>query len=281
MKVREYKIEINANAQKVWFVLWDNYNYKQWTNVFHEGSNAVTDNWKEGSKVHFLTPEGKGMYSIVSFNKPLEKMEFTHIGNISDFKELPLDEEAKEWSGGKERYSISENNGVTTLVVAIDVYEKYMDYFDGVFPTALKKVKTMAENFYITIQVNIKTKPNEVWEKWNNADDITKWCTATETWHTPSASNDLRLGGLYQYRMEAKDGSMGFDFEGTYTAIEVNHIIEYTIIDGRKVKIKFEEQDNGVLITESFEPESMNSFDLQRDGWQSILNNFKKYVEHE
>ena len=86
MQKKEYKIKINATPQKVWFALWDDNHYRNWTSVFCEGSYALTDNWKEGSTVHFLTTEGKGMYSIVSENKPLVKMEFTHIGNINNFK---------------------------------------------------------------------------------------------------------------------------------------------------------------------------------------------------
>ncbi len=281
MQKKEYKIKINATPQKVWFALWDDNHYRNWTSVFCEGSYAKTDNWKEGSRVHFLTPDGKGMFSNVSENRPFEIMEFTHIGNIDNFKELPLDEETKQWSGGKERYVITESNGETTVSVTIDIYEKYMEFFDTAFPKGLEKVKALAENFYITVQTSVNASIEKVWEKWNNPGDIIKWCTATETWHTPTAENDLRIGGLFKYRMEAKDGSMGFDFGGTYTAVEENKNIEYTMADGRKAKIIFEKQEDRVTITESFEAETMNTFDLQRDGWQAILNNFKKLTENE
>lgn len=279
MQTREYKIEINATAQQVWFALWDDVHYRNWTSVFCPGSHAITDNWKEGGKVHFLTPEGKGMYSIVSENTPYKKMVFTHIGNIFNYKELPLDEEAKKWTGGKEGYTVSENNGITTLVVTIDVYEKFMEFFDTVFPKALEKVKALAEDFYITVQTTVNASIDKVWEKWNNPNDITKWCIATDTWHTPSAENDLRPGGAFKYRMEAKDGSMGFDFGATYTAIEKNKSIAYGIEGGRKVKILFETDGGTVKITESFEAETENPFEMQRHGWQNILDNFKKYVE--
>jgi uncharacterized protein YndB with AHSA1/START domain len=281
MQKKEYKIKIHATPQKVWFALWDDNHYRNWTNVFCEGSFAKTDNWREGSKVHFLTPDGKGMYSIVSKNIPFETMEFTHMGNIDNFQELPLDEETKQWSGGKERYAISENDGITTLIATIDLYEKYMEFFDTVFPKGLEKVKALAENFYITVQTTVKASIEKVWGKWNNPGDITKWYTATETWHTPIAENDLRIGGLFKYGMEAKDGSMGFDFSGTYTAIEQNKLIEYTMADGRKAKIIFETDGDYVNIIESFEAETMNTFDLQRDGWQAILNSFKKHTENE
>lgn len=281
MLLKEYKISINASAQKVWFSLWDDFHYRNWTSVFCEGSYAVTDNWKEGSKVHFLAPDGKGMYSTVEVNEPFEKMVFSHIGNINDFKELPLDDEAKQWTGYKERYSISENNGVATLAVTIDIYEKHFDFFESVFPKGLEKLKALAEKFYITVQTTVNASIDKVWEKWNNPGDITKWCYATDTWHTPFAVNDLKVGGHFKYRMEEKDGSMGFDFNGTFKVIEKNKRIEYTIEGGRKVKINFENDNGKVKITESFEAETENPFEMQRDGWQAILNNFKKYIENE
>lgn len=279
MQVKEFKIEINANAQKVWFALWDSFHYCAWTSVFCEGSYAITDNWKEGSRVHFLTPEGKGMYSIVSENKLYEKMVFTHIGEIDNFKELPLDTETEKWTGYQERYSIFENNGVTTVVVTIDVYENYVDFFETLFPKGLEKVKALAENFYITVQTTVNASIDQVWETWNDPNDITKWYTATDTWHAPVAENDLKIGGSFKYRMEAKDGSLGFDFAGTYTTIEQNQTIEYTAEDNRKVKINFETVGDQVKITESFEAETTNSFELQRGGWQAILDNFKKFID--
>ena len=281
METREYKIEINASAQKVWFCLWDNFHYLNWTSVFGEGTYVITDNWEEGSKVHFLNPEGKGMYSWVTENKPFKKMVFTHVGDVDNYEELPLNEETNKWTGSKEQYELSEKNGVTTVMVTVDLYEKFIDFFDNVFPKGLKRVKEMAENFYITVQTTVTAPIDKVWEKWNDPEAITKWCVATDTWHTPTAENDLRIGGLLKSRMEAKDGSMGFDFAGTYTAIEPNKSIEYTIEDGRKVKIVFETRGDEVKITESFEAETANPFDMQRDGWQAILDNFKKYTENE
>ncbi|MFH1051238.1 MAG: hypothetical protein V1779_09975 [bacterium] len=93
---REYKIEIFANAQMVWFALWDDVHYRKWTSVFNEGSYVKTDNWKEGSTVHFLDPEGNGMYSIITENKPFEKMTFTHKGEIKNFLEQPVNEKTEQ-----------------------------------------------------------------------------------------------------------------------------------------------------------------------------------------
>lgn len=118
-----------------------------------------------------------------------------------------------------------------------------------------------------------------VWKCWTSPSDIVQWNAASEDWHTPRASNDLRVGGRFSYRMEARDGTMGFDFEGTYTGIEPGKLIEYTMDDDRKVWIQFSESDEGILVEESFEAEDIHTAELQREGWQAILDRFKRYVE--
>lgn len=120
---------------------------------------------------------------------------------------------------------------------------------------------------------------DKVWEYWTKPEHIVKWNSASEDWHTPRAENDLRVGGTFTSRMESRDGSQGFDFGGTYTEVEPHARIAYTIADGRKVEAVFVETSEGIQITETFDPESENPEDMQRAGWQSILDNFKKYVE--
>jgi len=131
----------------------------------------------------------------------------------------------------------------------------------------------------ITIEATIKAPLEKVWDLWTTSEHITKWNNASEDWHTPRAENDLRVGGKFLWRMEAKDGSAGFDFTGTYDEIKLNELIAYTIEGGRKVRIVFAPLGNYTLVTESFEPENENSEEMQKNGWQSILDNFKKYVE--
>lgn len=276
---REYKIEINANAQKVWYALWDDAHYRKWTSVFIEGSYAKTDNWKEGTTVHFLNPDGSGMFSIITENKLFKKMTFTHKGEIKNFKEKPFDVKAKQWLDAIESYTLTENNGYTNLLVEANLPEDFVEFTDKTYPIGLQIVKESAENFCIIVQTNIKAPVVLVWEKWNNPDDVMRWNFASDDWCCPKASNDLRIGGKFSSRMEAKDGSMGFDFEGIYKTIATNQLIEYVMADDRQVKIHFENEGGGTAITIAFSPETINSFDLQRDGWQSILNNFKKYVE--
>jgi len=132
----------------------------------------------------------------------------------------------------------------------------------------------------ITIKATINASINKVWEFWTLPEHITKWSFASPDWHTPYAENDLKEGGKFKSTMAAKDGSMSFDFEGEYTLVKENQAIEYVMADGRKVEISFNETPDGVEIIESFDPETQNPEEMQRGGWQAILDNFKSYVEN-
>lgn len=120
----------------------------------------------------------------------------------------------------------------------------------------------------------------KVWKYWNNPAHIVNWNTASSDWHTPKALNDLRVGGSFCYTMAAKDGSFSFDFAGEYTNVENHSLIAYSMSDGRHVVNKFEVDDKSVKITVTFDPENENPLDMQRDGWQSILDSFKTYTEN-
>jgi uncharacterized protein YndB with AHSA1/START domain len=131
----------------------------------------------------------------------------------------------------------------------------------------------------IAVEAIVKASSKVVWKLWTTPEDITQWNNASDDWHTPNAKNDLRSGGTFLFRMEAKGGSFGFDFGGVYSNIIERELIVYTLGDGRKVEIRFTDRGTETGIVETFEPESRNPIDMQRDGWQSILNNFKKYAE--
>jgi uncharacterized protein YndB with AHSA1/START domain len=132
----------------------------------------------------------------------------------------------------------------------------------------------------ITVGTLINAPIEKVWAFWTATEHITKWNHASEDWHTTRAENDLRIGGKFLSRMEAKDGSFGFDLKGIYDAIIINEEISYTLLDDRKVVITFSQTENGVKIIEIFDAENENSLELQKFGWQAILNNFKTYVEN-
>jgi uncharacterized protein YndB with AHSA1/START domain len=131
----------------------------------------------------------------------------------------------------------------------------------------------------ITVENLINAPVEKVWRAWSTPDDITKWCSPSDEWHTPRAENDLQKGGRFLSRMEAKDGSMGFDFGGVYNEVRDHEYIEYTIDDNRNVKIYFTAEGDKTRVVETFEAETMNSVDMQRAGWQAILDSFKKYTE--
>lgn len=136
------------------------------------------------------------------------------------------------------------------------------------------------EKTKITIRATVHAPVSKVWKLWTTPADIVKWNNASDDWHTTRAENDLRPGGKFRARMEAKDGSQGFDFFGTYSIVKTNRQIEYMTGDDRKVKIDFADNGNETAITETFEAESQNSIEMQREGWQAILDNFKKYSEN-
>lgn len=134
-------------------------------------------------------------------------------------------------------------------------------------------------NATITISAAIKQERTNVWNYWTQPKHITQWNFASDDWCCPGAENDLTVGGKYKARMEAKDGSFGFDFEAIYDEIIEHEKIVYTIEDGRKVTTTFEKLNDATKVTTTFEAESENPIEMQRDGWQAILDNFKKYVE--
>lgn len=135
------------------------------------------------------------------------------------------------------------------------------------------------EKTMLTVQAIVPAPVDRVWKFWTSPEDIIKWNNASDDWHTPRAENDLRVGGKFSSRMEARDGSMGFDFEGIYETVKINEQIEYVIGDSRKVRIDFSAIGDETKVVETFEAENTHSIELQQSGWQAILDNFKKYVE--
>lgn len=131
----------------------------------------------------------------------------------------------------------------------------------------------------ITVKTTVQAPVEKVWDAWSNPEDIKKWNSASPDWHTPKAENDLRTGGKFSSRMEAKDGSFGFDFGGTYDEVVTHELIVYTLGDGRKVIIHFKSNGDSTDVIETFEAEGTNPVDMQQAGWQAIMDSFKKYVE--
>jgi uncharacterized protein YndB with AHSA1/START domain len=131
----------------------------------------------------------------------------------------------------------------------------------------------------IKVEATVNAPVEKVWKLWTNPEHVTQWNHASDDWHSPRAENDLRPGGNFLYRMEAKDGSFGFDFTGTYDEVIPNEYIEYTLGDGRKVKTDFRAAEGTTKIVVVFEAEQTHTEEMQRQGWQAIMDNFKKYAE--
>jgi uncharacterized protein YndB with AHSA1/START domain len=135
------------------------------------------------------------------------------------------------------------------------------------------------EKTAITIEAVVKAPVEKVWAYWSEPEHITRWAFASDDWHAPYADNDLRKEGKFKTTMAAKDGSFSFDFEGVYTDVQLHKVIEYVMSDGRKVKTLFTANGNETKIMETFDPENTHPLEVQRSGWQAILDNFKKYTE--
>jgi len=136
-----------------------------------------------------------------------------------------------------------------------------------------------AEKTIIKVETKINAPIEKVWEYWTEPSHIIRWNNASDDWHTPRAENDLRVGGGFLSRMESRDGSMGFDFSGKYTKVDKHERIAYAMDDGREVQIYFTSNGEETRVSEFFDAEQTNPIEMQKDGWQSIMDNFKKYVE--
>lgn len=131
----------------------------------------------------------------------------------------------------------------------------------------------------LTVSIEVNVPVEKAWEIWGTPEHIMQWCHASDDWHTPYATNDLRTGGEFTTAFAAVDGSMAFDFTGTYSEVRPFEYIAYTITGGRDVSIHFERTDTGTRIVEKFDAEDIHTAEQQIEGWQAILVNFKKHAE--
>lgn len=136
-----------------------------------------------------------------------------------------------------------------------------------------------ADTQSITVETLVNAPVEKAWKAFSEPEHIRQWAFASDDWHAPYAENDLRKDGKFKTTMAAKDGSFSFDFEGVYTSVVPNKSFEYVIADGRTVKVDFLQEANGTRIKETFDPENENPIDMQRAGWQAILENYRKHVE--
>ena len=279
-----YSLFIPAPRQTVWDAVIGKETYPQWTEDFCPGSD-VRGEWKAGEKIHFIAPNAEGthdgMYSEIAELRPLEYISIHHLGILRNDQPVTEGKEAQEWKDAYENYTFTEEGAGTMFRVDIDLEENWIPFFNDLWPKALERVKQICidgESNLVSVFTWIKAPTEKVWEYYTNPAHVTRWNFASPDWECPTATADLREGGKFSSRMQAKDGNMGFDFGGAYTKVEAPTHLAYRMDDGRTAQVDFRSEGEYVHVTVRFEKESMNPRALQKQGWQAILTSFADFV---
>ncbi len=286
MKKLNFEIEIETSREIVWDSIVNKTKYDRWTNAFGETSH-FEGGWKKGDTIRFLAfnNEGQkmGMISEIAESRFPEYISIRHLGQILNGVEDYTSDEVKKWAPSFENYTIEKlGERLTLFKLDMETPDDYYEMFIQMWPNALNKLKQVSEeslNTKITISTSINATPEKVWEYWTEPKHITIWNTASDDWHCPYAENDLRENGKFRSTMASRDGKMSFDFEGVYSLVKIHKAIHYGMADGREVQVEFSPDGNATWVTETFDAENVHPAELQRNGWQSILNNFKRHVE--
>lgn len=289
MKTLSLSALIPASPEVVWTAITSDTFYRVWANVFSEGSFFV-GTWEANTPMQFLGPNENGVLggltSMVIKNIPYKELWLEHRGFVMDGKEDYTSEEVKKWAPSFERYFLEAEGQQTRFRLEMQMDEDWYDMMEESWKNAFIKLSELCANI-LHVSTVINTPQEEVWNKFTEPTHIVHWNFADDSWHCPKASNDVQVGGKLVATMAAKDGSMAFDFTGTYTAVIPHRSLEYTIapmdeynIESiRRVVVKFTPTEEGTRVDEFFEAESLHSHDLQKAGWTAILQNFKAYVE--
>lgn len=289
MKTIHQSIDIHATKEAIWAAVINENKYKLWTAAFHEGSR-FEGIWQKGSRLKFLAKDANGvdmgMISEVVVFEHLSDIGIKPVGFVGEGQEDYESEALKEWTQTLESYHIEAiAEGVQRFTVTQTIPEEHFKMLNDSWALALVKLKEVCEQDLhpfskIEISAVIDAAIEDVWTYWTSGEKMVKWNFASDDWHCPQAAVDLRVGGDFTATMAAKDGSFAFDFGGTYTEIVPYKRLVSQIGDGRMIWVDFEVlSPNQVKVVEVFEAEGENSLDMQREGWQAILNNFKKAVE--
>ncbi len=275
MITNNLEIEINASIEKVWLALTN-------ANEFHKWMKRVTvaTDWKQGSEIIYTCYDETG--KVMQW----EGMEMIWQGSIKTIrlhKELTCIYPSQSTGLIEESYLLEKLDGNKTKLLQIQIVTTQAvadGYKDGTLHS-LQLLKNHLESMSTKIKVSttVNAPIAKVWACYTQPEHITNWNFASDDWLCPRAENDLRVGGKYSARMEAKDGSFGFDFEAIYTKVEMPQELTYTMADGRIATTSFETIEHQTLVSTTFDPENENPAEMQQQGWQMILNNFKKYTE--
>lgn len=282
MQKLHFSIVIDASREQVYSKMLDKPTYQQWTEEFAHGS-TYEGSWERGAKIRFIDPSGGGMLSEIAENRPNEFVSIRHVGMIgSDGVEDTTSEAVKDWTPAYENYTFTDKDGGTEVAVEMDASDEWAGMMAEMWPHALERLKKLCEGKLpakLTVAATVNVPVEKAWEYRTKIEHITQWAFASDTWEALEAENDVRSGGRFRTRMRAKDGSAQFDFTGKYTAVEDGKSFTYRMDDGRFADVTFEAVEGGTRVTESFEPEGSNTLEVQQDGWQAIIDNYKKYAE--
>ena len=281
-------IDINATREAVWNAITGDESYRRWTSAFSEGSHFV-GGWNTGDSIHFLGPNEDGimagMVSQIAESVEPELIIIRHLGMIKGDEIDMTSDLVKSWTPSLETYKLERlSDHKTRFHMDLDIPAEYYDMMEAMWIKAMAILKDVAEENpnaprRITVATLVKAEEGKVWTYYTEPDHIKKWNAASDDWHCPAAENDLRIGGRFNYKMAAKDGSVSFDFAGKYTDLHYGHSFSYVLDDNRTVDVVFSYQAEKMCVIVNFETETENSPELQRAGWQAILDRFKEYVE--
>ena len=260
-------IDIKAPRETVWNAITTDALYRRWTKAFHETSH-FEGGWNTGDKIHFIgiNEDGKkeGMVSEIAESRFPEYISVRHLGFIKDGEIDTTSDEVKAWAPMYENYRIEKiNDHLTRFHIDMDVEDDWYGMFENMWPKALALLKDVCEENNpgpktVTVISMVGGEEGKVWAYYTDPDHVRRWNNASDDWHCPSAENDLRVGGRFKYTMAARDGSMSFDFAGTYTAVDVGQRIAYTMDDGRKAEVRFPFQMDKICVITNFEAEGTN-----------------------
>jgi uncharacterized protein YndB with AHSA1/START domain len=280
---RNYNIFIKSTPENLWHKMLDSESYKYWTQEF-EPTSCYSGKLELGEEIQFLSIDGSGMLVKVAKYEKYIIIGFEIIGFVDNGNKI-LNQEIP--NGVEEYYFEPAENG-TELKIIVDTTPDYDEDMNKMWPKALLKLKELAEskeeliyNTPILTQVQINSSPEKVWYYLTTSNHIEKWNHAGNDWACKDSKVDLVEGGKFSSFMYSKIDGEGFIFSGYYTEIVPHSVLKSVLDDGRKVILNMGSFDDGksTLIRQYFEPESMNSKELQQKGWQLILENFKDYVE--
>lgn len=287
MKKLNLDIQIDAPREIVWESIVNPKKYMYWTSAFAEGS-YFEGGWNKGDKIRFLANhenETGGMFSEIAESRFPEYISIRHLGYIKNGVVDTKSDEVKKWAPMYENYILEKaDENSTRFGLEMDLPDEFYEMFHEMWPKALILLKKVSEEnrqmvTKITIGTVVDAPLEKVWECWTKPEHIMQWNFASVDWHCPTVENDLRKDGKFCYTMSSKDGKMSFGFEGIYLLVKELEQIHYQIADGRNVQVSFTKTSEGVKVTETFEAENIHSVELQRAGWQSILDNFKNHTE--